>query len=116
MLRFALAALFISIAATSSNAVDQVHDFTVRLNSIRTSYGQMSAALTVDNRNDFQIADVRFLCTFYARSGTELAARSFTIFDIFGPRSKRTVRHFAIGLAPDQVQTVACIETSARRT
>jgi hypothetical protein len=77
------------------------------------SIGLMS--FTLKNGNDYQVKDISIVCTFYGNSGTELGARTHTLYETIRPSDKRTFSGVNIGFIPSQSSKGGCDVVSASR-
>lgn len=71
--------------------------------------------VTIENANDFAVKDVGIRCYFSGKSGTELSARSHTIFDSIPAKAKKAFNEVNVGLVNSQSAQARCnIETAGR--
>lgn len=63
---------------------------------------------TIDNTNDFAVKDVGVRCYFSGKSGTQLSARSYTIYDSIPARTKKAFKEVNVGLIDSQSAQASC--------
>ncbi|MGH6875935.1 MAG: hypothetical protein ACREHV_01010 [Rhizomicrobium sp.] len=72
------------------------------------------ATFAVRNPGGQAIKDVRFDCTFYAASGTQLGSRDGAILQKFAAKRTTTVRDFEVGFIPTQTASMGCAGRGAK--
>jgi len=77
------------------------------------SIGMMN--VTISNENDFLVKDITILCNFYAKSGTALSERAYTIYDTVNPKSSKPFRKLNVGFINSQSAKAGCHLVSAKR-
>ncbi len=70
--------------------------------------GALYATFSIRNAMDRGAKDVGLECSFFGKSGTKIATRSITVFDIFTPKASKRVERLRIGYVADQVDSGSC--------
>ena len=68
----------------------------------------MLAKFVLRNDNDFPVKDIGVKCTHQAKSGTVIDSNTRVIYDVIGPKSRKTIRDFNMGLIHNQVESSSC--------
>ena len=68
----------------------------------------MTATFTFQNDNEIAVKDVEVRCDHTAPSGTPIDSNSRTIYEIFKPKSRRTIKEFNMGFIHSQAATSSC--------
>jgi hypothetical protein len=69
----------------------------------------------ISNENDFLVKDITILCNFYAKSGTALSEKIYTIYDTVNPKSSKAFRKLNVGFIDSQSAKAGCHLVSAKR-
>jgi hypothetical protein len=77
------------------------------------SIGMMN--VIISNENNFVVKDMTILCNFYAKSGTALSEKVYTIYDTVGPKSSKAFRKLNVGFIDSQSAKAGCNLVSAKR-
>jgi hypothetical protein len=70
--------------------------------------GIMTATFTFDNRNEFDVKDVKVRCDHSAPSGTRIDSNTRTIYEVFKAKAQRTIKDFNMGFIHSQAKKSGC--------
>lgn len=70
--------------------------------------GTIMASMNIRSTAERRIKDIVVTCRFFAPSGTQIANRSFTVFEAFQSGTTKAVSERAIGTPPDQAERYQC--------
>lgn len=64
--------------------------------------------ITIANKNEYPVKDIRISCSFYGKSGTQLNERSHVIFDVIPPGGSKSFSKVNIGFINSQAERGGC--------
>jgi hypothetical protein len=68
----------------------------------------MLANMTIENRNEYSVRDIRLNCITQGASGTALSWKKHTLYDIIPARGKKTFREVNLGFIDQQSARASC--------
>jgi hypothetical protein len=71
--------------------------------------------VTIENGNDFAVKDIGIRCHFSGKSGTELSANNYKIFDTIPAKATKKFKELNIGLINSQSAGASCSVENAQR-
>jgi hypothetical protein len=96
------------VATTSSSITTVVVPPSVKLGSLDSSYGVLRGNLSLNNPNNFSVADTEVVCDVIAATGTVIDRYRFTIFEMISANGSKTINRYQFGLWPQQANTLRC--------
>lgn len=70
--------------------------------------GFLYVDFTVVNNSSQQIKDIEIECVHNGKSGTRIDSNTRTIYDVVGPRSRKTFKRFSMGIIHSQATQTRC--------